>query len=1776
MEPLGRGVIACRTDSNSVYVSWRMLGSDDSSITFNLYRTIGGGTPVRLNTSPLTATTDFQDQPGSATLNANTVAYFVRPVIDLVEQSPSAPWSLPAASPVSRAFELPFTSDPGPEGPYDTKFAWVGDFDGDGEYDFLCDRLSTLGANEQFLEAYLRDGTFLWRMHMGPTSADQSDIYRPGAAAISTGDGDNVTCFDLDGDHRAEAIVRTANGVTVTNPSGETVASITSTSPSQQFLTVIDGLTGQAMHSAPVPNAWIEHGTLQSKCFIAYLDGQHPSVILYGYNRAANGRFYRQWTAWDWVDQQLVQRWTWAQDPSTQPGAEGHQIRIADVDNDGRDELIDIGHVLDDDGTQLYVTELTHGDRFHVADINPLWPGLETYAIQQNNPSFLATAYLDSAHGGFYQKLYTTGIIDVGRGLTADLLPDHLGLEMFSTQPNLYGARGEVLLTQHPFPYEGLWWDGDTGREFIAGANGAGTSPIIDKLNPATGSNSRLLSIYNDGVHNAYGGRPAFWGDILGDWREELVLVKNDYSGLRIYTTTTPAEDRRRTLMHNAQYRVQTTTKGYVQASYVDYYLGFETTEDPPPPINDTDRTWNLEPVLNASICPAGKSLLFGPSQSATLPLSEDLSPSRIKVFSPDSFTFDGSPGNFTGPMTLSKSGRGNLTLTGNPSYTGQTEVWDGALIVDGHLTQSPVIIHGGTWGGPLAHGVTGGRLGGRGRIEAPVTLAWRGTLSPGAGNGDPAILQLANGLSCGPDTAWSMDLASEGPSDLIAITGDLLVEGTTTLLIHPLSSDALPPGTYPLATVTGTLIGSLDNFQVSLPTGTPYQLSFTAGTLQLTIPNTRDPDQLVWQGGLNQNVWDLFQTPNFLLNEQPQTFVAADSLLFDDRGAPNLTVALHGELPPSSITVESAHNYTFIGDGILSGSCSLTQNGPGTLSLLGNHTFTGDVRVNGGILAVSSLSQAGEPSAIGAASAEPEHLQLDGGTLRLDGPPSATSRGILLGPAGGTLSTPAASLQISGTLEGPGALTKTGAGLLILGHANDYTGGTILEQGTLQLASDTANASGLGSGSVTFRGGTLAMTNDTGSYNSASYRLIVPEGEIGRLLADGRCDLGGTLTGTGEFTFYTPFVRTDLEANWSNFEGHLRVESDADGGDFRIDNPYGYGGAHLDLGPEVWAYYLSGMSSNLTLNLGALSGDVSSHLQGGPTSGRTLTWRIGNRNLDTEFAGSISDGTSTTALTKIGTGIQTFSGELTYQGETLVSTGTLRLDGTSTQSSFTVQSAAALGGSGTLTGSVTLQNGSILELSTSPLAIVGNLISTGTQIIRPRLDPGIGTHIVATYTGIFSGTPHFEWAGPPTYEASFSASNGEIRVTLAAANSDLDDDLLPDNWELTYYPSLSSAAPLDDTDGDGFNTWEEWKSGTNPTLASSQPGQPIPGALDLEPAADTFIFHDFGGGTSDTTAYGNSPELDLVQWNDLHAFAYVRFDLSALPDGAQMDGVTLTFTKVTNTNEGVPSVRNDSLTTGRFGVWGLLDVDGNTPQTWDENGLTSSTLGSERISNTNPQLDTALPRTWSFDDMGESVSGTSEGATASVHDAGGGTLTSFLQARLQAASDPHLATFIVDFPENRTSVRGFALGSREATSESRPLLHLDYHSSAPIPDPDEDADTLPDAWEAQYFGSLDPLPDDDADHDGTPEWLERGLHLHPKDPAEFFAARLVLTTSGQADLSWPQGDGIAFTVEVSTRLTGPWTPLETLQGDDSASPLRYPISLFGEARFFRIVAERP
>ncbi len=552
MENLGRGLVAVRSSGSQVFVSWRILGLEFNAGTkYNLYR---GSTRVAsdLNVS------NYVDNT-----SANST-YQVAAVVGGSEQAKCPQASVTTYIQGSNTLPAQRVQIRNTGG-YTPNLIWPGDLDGDGEYDFVFDKQPDDATQPILLEAYRRDGTFLWQLNCGPNSVNKDNI-EPGSSALCIGHGDNVTVYDLDSDGKAEVIVRTSNGVAF--PNG---AALSEGDNNRQFISVLEGTTGKEIARAPVPADYLADGPLNGHMGIAYLDGVNPSVVLSAKNRVGSGDFNMVVAAWTLKGTTLSQNWKFLRPASTSGTyPDGHQIRCMDVDGDGRDEICPFGFMLDDNGRVLYSMAdkgAYHGDRFSIGDLDPNRAGLEGYAIQQDNTAGLAWILYDARTGSILQSQYGAAGTDYARGCALDLDPRYRGFELYTFTDGLYNVNGTRITTALPdsYPNLKLWWDGDTLSEML-------DNKKLVKWDYNNNAESRVYTFSN--VLQVPRNVPGCYGDILGDWREEIVYPADDKNSLLIFTTTTPTSTRLYTLVHNPEYRLCLTSRGYYQSTMCDFYLG--------------------------------------------------------------------------------------------------------------------------------------------------------------------------------------------------------------------------------------------------------------------------------------------------------------------------------------------------------------------------------------------------------------------------------------------------------------------------------------------------------------------------------------------------------------------------------------------------------------------------------------------------------------------------------------------------------------------------------------------------------------------------------------------------------------------------------------------------------------------------------------------------------------------------------------------------------------------------------------------------------------------------------------------------------------------------------------------------------------------------------------------------------------------------------------------------------------------------------------------------
>lgn len=576
MEWLKRGLVAIQT-GQGVYLSWRWLGYEPDGIAFHVYRD-----GRRITAEPLRQGTNWLDPAGRI-----GSVYQVAAIMDGLEQPPCDPvdvlpepfWRIPIQKPADGV-----TPD-GEAYTYHANDASVGDLDGDGEYEIVLkwdpsnshDNAHKGYTGNVVLDAYKLDGQLLWRIDLGMN-------IRAGAHYTQ------FMVYDLDGDGRAEVACKTADGTVdgVGQVIGDATADYRNPDgfilEGPEYLTVFDGPTGRALATVPYepPRGNVaDWGDTKGNrvdrflACIAYLDGCRPSLVM------CRGYYTRTvLVAYNWRDGRLTKIWTF---DSNEPGNEAyagqgnHNLAVADVDGDGKDEIIYGSCVIDHDGTGLYSTGLGHGDAMHVGKLDPERPGLQVFQVHET-PSDYGIELHDARTGELFWGVKTYE--DTGRGTCADLDPRYPGEEMWAGG-NLYSCKGERIGNGVPSSTNfAIWWDGDLLRELLDDNH-------IDKWDFEAERTVRLLTAEGCASNNGTKATPCLQADLFGDWREEVIWRTEDSRELLIYMTTDPTEHRIRTLMHDPVYRLAIAWQNvaYNQPPHPGFYLGHGMTPPPSPDI---------------------------------------------------------------------------------------------------------------------------------------------------------------------------------------------------------------------------------------------------------------------------------------------------------------------------------------------------------------------------------------------------------------------------------------------------------------------------------------------------------------------------------------------------------------------------------------------------------------------------------------------------------------------------------------------------------------------------------------------------------------------------------------------------------------------------------------------------------------------------------------------------------------------------------------------------------------------------------------------------------------------------------------------------------------------------------------------------------------------------------------------------------------------------------------------------------------------------------------
>lgn len=587
LEFLDRGLIAIQTDEG-ILVSWRISIDEYLKAEYDLYR---DGELVAHFTS--TDNSNYVDKEG--TLNSR---YSVKvsnegkvATSDEVEVLENAYFDIPLDKP-----EGGVTPD-GVAYTYTANDLSVGDVNGDGVYEIFVkwyptnakDNAHTGHTGNTLIDCYTLEGEKLWRIDLGKN-------IRSGAHYTQ------FLVFDYDGDGIAELVCKTADGTI--DGLGQVVGDANADYRNSQgfvgegpeFLSLFDGATGKVLDTIPYNPPRGEAGSWGDKEWnredrylggVAYLDGEKASAIVCRgyYTRAVI-------VAYDVVDKKLVEKWVMDSDNGYPElaGQGAHSLSIADVDQDGYDEIIYGAAVIDHDGSLLYSTGIGHGDALHVGNFDVEREGYEIFMTHEETPNEHGFELHDAKTGEILFSIPSPDE-DIGRGVAADIDPRYKGVQLWGYAPegplrvsgteSYYTVKGEVIDGPVLPANFVIWWTGDLGREILDHQFNPETEDGVGVILKWDWENKKvdtLLVAEGTKSNNGTKGNPNLQADLFGDWREEVIWRLEDSSALRVYTTPYYSEHRFYTLMHDKMYRVAIAWQNvaYNQPPHPSFYIGYD------------------------------------------------------------------------------------------------------------------------------------------------------------------------------------------------------------------------------------------------------------------------------------------------------------------------------------------------------------------------------------------------------------------------------------------------------------------------------------------------------------------------------------------------------------------------------------------------------------------------------------------------------------------------------------------------------------------------------------------------------------------------------------------------------------------------------------------------------------------------------------------------------------------------------------------------------------------------------------------------------------------------------------------------------------------------------------------------------------------------------------------------------------------------------------------------------------------------------------------------
>ena len=623
MEKLDRGTVAVKTN-DGVYLSWRLLGTESlTNQAFDIYRD-----SEKIYTTGEHDATCYTDSKGTADNK-----YTVVPKGEAIDKTEAVDVWTTNTTYKGRSVaykDIAFKVPDGGKTPKDEEYTYtandmsVGDLDGDGEYEYIV-KWDPSNSKENsvkgytgnvYLDAYELDGTLLWRIDLGVN-------IRAGAHYTQ------YMVYDFDGDGKSEVILKTAPGSkdgegNYVSKAGKNITKgddkkdyrnssglLMGKDGGPEYLTVFNGETGAAMQTVDfdpprsilTSSEWGDSYANRSERYlaaVAYLDGVHPSVVM---TRGYYTYVYAAAYTWDGTD--LKEQWLSTNTPTEENGGTGctvkyadgtsknntnktlyaqgaHSVSVADVDNDGYDEIIFGSAVLDHDGTVLTYDGRGHGDAEHVSDFDN--DGKQeifmAHEAGKHNDKIIPYAVDIKRYNGDIMLQAAQG--DIGRGIMDNvddeyaLSSGNLSLFWSVAADGIYNQAGEKVgnipnTNGSNMENFAVYWDGDLGRELLDGNK-------LVKYSIKSGTERIYYDSKNStlpgSINNSTKSNACLTADLFGDWREEIVLRYGD--GVRIYCSTIPTDYRLTTLMHDSQYRcaIAWQNVGYNQPPHTSYYIG--------------------------------------------------------------------------------------------------------------------------------------------------------------------------------------------------------------------------------------------------------------------------------------------------------------------------------------------------------------------------------------------------------------------------------------------------------------------------------------------------------------------------------------------------------------------------------------------------------------------------------------------------------------------------------------------------------------------------------------------------------------------------------------------------------------------------------------------------------------------------------------------------------------------------------------------------------------------------------------------------------------------------------------------------------------------------------------------------------------------------------------------------------------------------------------------------------------------------------------------------